>query len=359
MGKYKIAVIPGDGIGKEVIDEGVKVLKIIAANHPDLSFVFDYFPWGCEYYLQHQEMMPKDGMEILKGYDAIYLGAVGDPRVSDSLSLRELLLRIRKEFDQYINLRPIKLLKGITNPLANVSADDIDMIFIRENSEGEYYGSGAWLYPNTPNEVVIQNGVFSRFGCERVMRYAFELASKEKRTLTSISKGNALNYSMVFWDQIFNEMKSSYPNVETHTCLVDAASMYMVSDPRRFQIVVTSNLFGDILTDLGAAITGGMGIAAGANLNPERKFPSMFEPIHGSAPSIAGKKIANPIAAIISASQMLDHLGYPLQATEIVRAVETVLMAKQFRTPDLGGKSSTSEVGEAIAQLLISKRNEL
>ena len=352
MAKFKIAVIPGDGIGQEVIDEGVKVLNIIADNTADLSFVFDYFPWGCEYYLQHQEMMPKDGMEILKKYDAIYLGAVGDPRVSDSVSLRGLLLRIRKEFDQYINLRPIKLLKGITSPLANVRSDDIDMIFIRENSEGEYYGSGAWLYPNTQREVVIQNGVFSRFGCERVMRYAFELASKEKRTLTSISKGNALNYSMVFWDQIFNEMKSLYPDVETHTCLVDAASMYMVSDPKRFQIVVTSNLFGDILTDLGAAITGGMGIAAGANLNPERKFPSMFEPIHGSAPSIAGKKIANPIAAIISASQMLDYLGYPQQAAAIVSTVETVLMAQSCLTPDLGGTSSTNDVGEAIVQLL-------
>ncbi len=352
MNVHKIAVIAGDGVGPEVIGVAVKVLKAVAEMDGGFRFDFTDYPWGCEYYLKTGEMMPADGMEILKGYDALLLGAVGYPGVPDHISLRDLLLRIRHDFDEYINLRPVRLLKGAQCPLKDVPAEDIDMTFIRENSEGEYSGSGAWLYPNSPQEVVIQNGVFSRKGCERVIRYAFELARKEKKSLTSISKGNALNYSMVFWDQIFEEVSREYPDVETHSLLVDAASMFMVKDPKRFQIVVTSNLFGDILTDLGAAIAGGMGLAAGANLNPERTFPSMFEPIHGSAPDIAGQGIANPLASIWSASQLLDFFGYENWGKKLLDAMEEMLENKIALTPDQGGTASTTECGDALIELL-------
>ena len=352
MDTYKIAVIAGDGIGPEVIAEGIKVLDKAAELDGGFRFEFTHFPWGCEYYLGHGEMMPADGMETLSKFDAIFLGAVGDPRVPDNISLRDLLLIIRKGFDQYINLRPVKLLKGAPCPLKDAGTEDIDMIFIRENSEGEYSGSGAWLYKDQPGEVVIQNGVFSRMGCERVIRYAFELARKEKKSLTSVSKGNALNYSMVFWDQIFAEVSKEYPDVETHKLLVDAASMFMVKDPKRFQIVVTSNLFGDILTDLGAAIAGGMGLAAGANLNPEKKFPSMFEPIHGSAPDIAGKGLADPLATIWAASQMLEFFGHEDWGSKIIHGIETMLCEKAALTPDLGGSATTQEVGDAFCRLM-------
>ena len=297
-------------------------------------------------------MMPGDGIRILEGFDAIYLGAVGDPRVPDHISLWDLLLKIRKSFDQYVNLRPVKLLRGAPCPLKDAAREDIHMTFIRENSEGEYAGSGSWLFKGKPNEVVIQDGVFSRTGCERIIRYAFETARKEKQSLTSISKANALNYSMVFWDQIFQELSAEYPDVETHSYLVDAASMFMVKDPSRFQVVVTSNLFGDILTDLGAAIAGGMGLAAGANLNPERKYPSMFEPIHGSAPDIAGRGIANPMASVWAASQMLDFFGHEDWGTRVLEALEAVLEDGRILTPDLGGTASTSQVGDAIARKL-------
>ncbi len=352
MKTYQIASIPGDGIGPEVIREGIKVLDAIAAVDGSFRFNWTEFPWGCEYYLQHGKMMEEDGIDRLRSFDAIYLGAVGAPGVPDHVSLWGLLLAIRKSFDQYINLRPVKLLHGAPCPLKNVTPDDIHMTFIRENSEGEYAGSGAWLYKDQPNEVVIQNGVFSRYGCERVIRYAYDLARKEKKTLTSISKGNALNYSMVFWDQIFAEVGKEYPDVETSSLLVDAASMFMVRKPQRFEIVVTSNLFGDILTDLGAAISGGLGLAAGANLNPERKYPSMFEPIHGSAPRMAGKGVANPMAAIWSAAQMLEFFGYKEWSEKIVNAIETLLVQGAVLTPDVGGNASTSDVGDAIVSLL-------
>ncbi len=352
MKTYQIASIPGDGIGPEVIREGIKVLDAIAAVDGSFRFNWTEFPWGCKYYLQHGKMMEEDGIDRLRSFDAIYLGAVGAPGVPDHVSLWGLLLAIRKSFDQYINLRPVKLLHGAPCPLKNVTPDDIHMTFIRENSEGEYAGSGAWLYKDQPNEVVIQNGVFSRYGCERVIRYAYDLARKEKKTLTSISKGNALNYSMVFWDQIFAEVGKEYPDVETSSLLVDAASMFMVRKPQRFEIVVTSNLFGDILTDLGAAISGGLGLAAGANLNPERKYPSMFEPIHGSAPRMAGKGIANPMAAIWSAAQMLEFFGYKEWSEKTVNAIETLLVQGAVLTPDVGGSASTSDVGDAIVSLL-------
>jgi len=349
---YKMAVIAGDGIGPEVIAEGVKVLDAIAAADGSFKFEWTYFPWGCEYYLQHGKMMADDGIETLRGFDAIFLGAVGAPGVPDHISLWDLLLVIRKSFDQYVNLRPIKLLQGAPCPLKDVKREEIDMVFVRENSEGEYAGSGSWLYKNKPNELVIQNGVFSRVGCERIIRYAYELAKKEHKTLTSVSKGNALNYSMVFWDQIFKEVGAEYPEVETSSLLVDAASMFMIKDPKRFQVVVTSNLFGDILTDLGAAIAGGMGLAAGANLNPERSYPSMFEPIHGSAPDIAGKGIANPLASIWSASQILDFFGYEDLGLKVLKAIEQLLVEKTTLTPDVGGNAATSEVGDAIMAIL-------
>lgn len=350
MVTHKIAVIAGDGIGPEVIDEGIKVLNEVAKIDGGFSFEFTHFPWGCEYYKETGRMMAEDGIEQLKKFDAIFLGAVGAPGVPDHISLWDLLLIIRKSFDQYINLRPVKLLKGAPTPLKDVPTEDIDMVFVRENTEGEYAGSGSWLFKGKENEVVIQDGVFSRKGCERVIRYAYELAKSQNKSLTSISKANALNYSMVFWDQIFEEVGRDFPEVETHSYLVDAASMFMVKDPKRFEVVVTSNLFGDILTDLGAAIAGGMGLAAGANLNPERKFPSMFEPIHGSAPDIAGMGKANPLATVWSASQMLDFFGHTQWGERLIDCIEEVLCEKKVLTPDLEGTASTSEVGDEIVR---------
>ncbi|MDB5055128.1 MAG: tartrate dehydrogenase [Bacilli bacterium] len=349
---FKIAVIPGDGIGPEVIEEGVKVLKKVAELDTTFQLEFTYFPWGCEYYVKHGKMMDDDGMEALRSFDAIYLGAVGYPGVPDHISLWGLLLKIRKEFDQYVNIRPIQLLEGAPCPLKNVNKEDIDMVVIRENSEGEYAGAGDWLFKGKAEEVVLQTGVFSRKGTERIIRYGYETARRLNKSLTSISKGNALNYSMVFWDQVFEEVGKEYPDVRTHSYLVDAACMFMIKQPQRFEVIVTSNLFGDILTDLGAAIAGGLGLAAGANLNPERNYPSMFEPIHGSAPDIAGKGIANPLAAIWSASQMLDFFGYEAGAKTLLKAIEQVMVEKEVLTPDMEGTSSTVEVGNHIVSIL-------
>ncbi|USK39522.1 tartrate dehydrogenase [Cytobacillus firmus] len=352
MKNYKIAVIAGDGIGPEVIGEGIKVLNKVAEIDSGFSFDFTYFPWGCEFYTKHGKMMEDNGIETLKEFDAIYLGAVGFPGVPDHISLWDLLLRIRKEFQQYVNIRPVQLLKGAKTSLVDVKREDINMLFIRENTEGEYAGAGEWLFKGKPNEVVLQNSVFSRKGTERIIRYAFETARKEGRSLTSISKANALNYSMVFWDQVFEKVSAEYPDVETASYLVDAAAMLMVKDPKRFEVVVTSNLFGDILTDLGAAIAGGIGLAAGANINPEREYPSMFEPIHGSAPDIAGKGIANPLASIWSASQMLDFFGYENYGKQVLDAIEELLIEDQDLTPDMGGTASTSEVADRIIDLI-------
>ena len=335
-----------------MLAEGIKVLNKVAELDGTFAFEFTHFPWGCEYYLETGKMMDDDGIEQLKKFDAIYLGAVGAPGVPDHISLWDLLLRIRHDFDEYINVRPVKLLDGAPCPLAGCKKGDIDMIVIRENSEGEYAGAGAWLYKDQPNEVVLQTGVFSRKGTESVIRYAYELARREGKSLTSISKGNALNYSMVFWDQIFAEVGKEYPDVETHSLLVDAASMFFVKNPQRFEIVVTSNLFGDILTDLGAAISGGMGLAAGANLNPERKFPSMFEPIHGSAPDIAGQKKANPLASVWSASQMLDFFGHEDWGAKLIDVIETVMREAKVLTPDMGGTAHTDEVGDEVVRVL-------
>ena len=352
MKNHKVAVIAGDGIGPEVISQGMRVLDKVAALDGGFTFDFTSFDWGCEYYLKHGRMMAEDGIETLSHFDAIYLGAVGYPGVPDHISLVDLLLVIRKSFDQYVNLRPIKLLKGAPESLKGIKREAIDMLVVRENSEGEYSLEGNWFFKGKPNEVVVASNVFSRVGCERIIRYAFELARKQKKSLTSISKANALNYSMVFWDQIFGEVSKDYPDVKTHSYLVDAAAMFFVKDPGRFEIVVTSNLFGDILTDLGAAIAGGMGLAAGANLNPERNYPSMFEPIHGSAPDIAGKGLANPLASIWSASQMLDYFGEPHWAHLLLTGLETIMTEGQVLTQDMGGSSSTTQVTDRYLEIL-------
>ena len=353
MKHFNIAVIPGDGIGREVVAEGVKILKAIEKRDSEISFSFTEFPWGCEYYLKHGKMIDEDGIDQLLSFDAIYLGAVGYPGVPDHISLRDLLIKIRREFDQYVNLRPVTLLNPSLTPLKEKTEKDIDFLVIRENSEGEYAGAGDWLYKGKPEEVVLQTGVFSRKGTERIIRYAYEEARRSKRTLTSVSKGNALNYSMVFWDEVFEEVGKEYPEVETYSYLVDAASLYFVAEPERFEVVVTSNLFGDILTDIGAAITGGMGLATGANINPEKKYPSMFEPVHGSAPDIAGKGVANPIAAIWSVSQMLDFFGEEKWGKAVLSAIQAMLKDTEQLTSDMGGNASTSDVGDRFVELLI------
>ena len=348
----RIAVIPGDGVGPEVIQESEKVLKCIASMHAAIEFVLDEFPWGTQYYLDTGRMMPEDGLETLKVYDAILFGAVGSPRVKDHITLRELLLRIRFGFDQYVNLRPVRLLPNVPTPLARATPRDIDMVFVREGTEGEYAGLGDRLYSRTKREVALQTAAFSRFGTERVIRWAFELAQRDGRTVTSVSKGNALQYSGVLWDEVFDEVATEYPRTETRRLLVDAAAMFLVLEPQRFQVVVASNLYADILTDIGAAIMGGMGLAASANLNPERVYPAMFEPIHGSAPDIAGTGRANPIGAIWSVAMMLDYLGYGESSGFLMNAIEATVKDGKTRTPDLGGQASTSQVGDAIVSHL-------
>ena len=355
MKAYHVAVIPGDGIGRDVTNEAIKVLNAVAQKDGTFRFAFTEFPWGCEYYLKTGKMMDDDGMDVLKKFDAIFLGAVGYPDVPDHISLRDLLIKIRRGFDQYVNLRPIKLLKGADSVLKDVSPEDIDMLFIRENTEGEYCGLGSWEGKGTEDERVTQLSVFTRKGTERIIRYAFELARKNNTSCTSITKGNALNYSMVFWDKVFSEVAKEYPDVPTAQYMVDAASMFMVKDPKRFGVVVASNLFGDILTDLGAAISGGIGLAAGANINPEGNYPSMFEPIHGSAPDIAGKGIANPLASIWTAAMMLDHFGYGQYAQEVVDAIETLLVERKVGTPDLNGTATTRQVGDEIVRILSAR----
>lgn len=355
MKAYHVAVIPGDGIGRDVTDEVIKVLNAVAQKDGTFRFAFTEFPWGCEYYLKTGKMMDDDGMDVLKKFDAIFLGAVGYPDVPDHISLRDLLIKIRRGFDQYVNLRPIKLLKGADSVLKDVSPEDIDMLFVRENTEGEYCGLGSWEGKGTEDERVTQLSVFTRKGTERIIRYAFELARKNNTSCTSITKGNALNYSMVFWDKVFSEVAKEYPDVPTAQYMVDAASMFMVKDPKRFGVVVASNLFGDILTDLGAAISGGIGLAAGANINPEGNYPSMFEPIHGSAPDIAGKGIANPLASIWTAAMMLDHFDYGQYAQEVVDAIETLLVERKVVTPDLNGTATTRQVGDEIVRILSAR----
>ena len=344
----RIAVIAGDGIGREVIPAGMAAIEA-AARGTDLALSFTEFEWGCEYYARHGRMMDEDGLDQLGRFDAIYLGAVGAPTVPDHIAVWQLILPLRQRFDQYVNLRPMRLLPGLTSPLANRGAADIDMVCVRENSEGEYAGIGGPLHVGTPHEVAEQTGVFTRHGIERIVRYGFELASKRpRRMLASATKSNALQHSMVLWDEVAESLSKDYPAVAYRKYHVDALAARMVTHPDTVDVIVASNLFGDILTDLGAAISGSLGIAPGANINPERRYPSMFEPIHGSAPDIAGKGIANPIGAIWAGALMLDHLGRRDLHDRIVGAIERVVASGKDRTPDLGGRATTEQLSAAI-----------
>jgi tartrate dehydrogenase/decarboxylase / D-malate dehydrogenase len=345
---YKIAVIEGDGIGREVVPEGIRVLEA-AARRFDLSLSWEHFNWSCETYLKTGRMMPEDGLELLRPFDAIFLGAVGYPGVPDHTSLWGLLIPIRRAFKQYVNLRPIRLLEGIETPLSNRKAGEIDFCIIRENNEGEYSAVGGRLHQNTDLEMAIQETVFTRRGCDRIMTYAFELARTRKNHVTSATKSNGIVYTMPFWDERFSAISKKYPQVKTDQYHIDILTAHFVSHPDWFDVVVGSNLFGDILSDLGAAVVGSMGLAPSANLNPEREFPSMFEPVHGSAPDIAGKKIANPVAQIWSGAMMLDHLGEKEAARAVEEAIFKVLARRDPLTPDIGGRAGTEDMGKAIA----------
>jgi tartrate dehydrogenase/decarboxylase/D-malate dehydrogenase len=351
MKTYSIAVIPGDGVGKEVTPAAQRVLTAVG-NRFGARFDFEEFAWGADYYRLHQRMMPADALDLLRPKDAILLGAVGDPEIADNITLNGLLLPIRRGFDQFANVRPAVLYKGVTSPLARQV--DIDMVVVRENTEGEYAQVGGFLSEGRPDEVAIQTGVFTRRGIARVVRYAFELARKrnKKRRVCSITKSNAQGFSMVLWDRVFQEVAVEYPEISTESLLVDAAAMNFIRRPESFDVVVGSNLFGDILSDVSAIITGSIGLAPSANLDPTRRFPSMFEPVHGSAPDIAGRGVVNPLAAILSAGMLLDHLEMGEAAQGVERAVAAVLAEEKIRTADLGGSSSTGQVTDAVIERL-------
>lgn len=351
---FRIAVIAGDGIGREVIPAGMAAIEA-ATRGTGCLVAFTHLPWGCDYYLQHGRMMDERGMETLAGFDAIYLGAIGAPTVPDHIAVWELILPIRQRFEQYVNLRPMRLLPGVTSPLANRGAAAIDMVCVRENSEGEYSGVGGRVHVGTPHEVAEQTGVFTRHGIERILRYGFETAAaRPRRMLASATKSNALQYSMVLWDEVAESLRPEYPTVSFAKYHVDALAARMVTHPDTIDVIVASNLFGDILTDIGSAISGSLGIAPGANINPERRFPSMFEPIHGSAPDIAGKGIANPIGAIWAGALMLDHLGRRDIHDRMLSAIERVVASGDVRTPDLGGKATTKEMADAVTREISS-----
>ncbi|WP_448188639.1 tartrate dehydrogenase [Azospirillum sp. sgz301742] len=349
MERHRIAVIPGDGIGHEVVPEGIRVLEAIGRKF-DIAFQWDHLDWSCERFRKTGRMMPEDGIASIRNHDAIFLGAVGFPGVPDHVSLWGLLIPLRREFRQYVNLRPVRLFKGVPCPLAGRAPGDIDMMIVRENNEGEYSEIGGRLYAGTDKEVVVQETMFTRKGVDRILRYAFELAqNRPKKHLTSATKSNGIIHTMPFWDERFAAMKPAFADVKTDQFHIDILAAHFVRNPHWFDVVVGSNLFGDILSDLGPACTGTIAIAPSANLNPERQFPSMFEPVHGSAPDIAGKGIANPIGQIWSGAMMLDHLGRPDAGAAIVQAIERVLADADVRTPDMGGKANTRELGEAIA----------
>jgi tartrate dehydrogenase/decarboxylase/D-malate dehydrogenase len=353
--KYRIALIAGDGIGQEVVPEGVRVLEEVGRRF-GLSFDWDERPWGCEYYLRTGEMMPPDGLDGIRHHDAIYLGAVGFPGVPDHVSLWGLLLQIRRQFQQYVNLRPIRLMPNVESPLRDRVAGDIDIMLVRENTEGEYSDRGGTLHAGTEEETVVQESVFTRRGVDRILRFGFELARKrDRKRLTSATKSNGIALTMPFWDARAALMAGAFPDIQMDSYHIDILAAHFVLRPSRFDVVVASNLFGDILSDLGAACTGTIGIAPSANLNPEKNFPSMFEPVHGSAPDIFGRNVANPIGQIWSGAMMLDHLGHPDAARAIVAAIEAVL-AGGPRTPDLGGTANTQEVGRAIADTVATSK---
>ncbi len=348
MRQINLKLIPGDGIGMEVIHEARRTLECLADKHGGVRFKIDTMPWGCRYYLEHGRMMPEDGLKILADCDAILLGAVGFPGVPDHISL-QLLLPIRQQFDQYVNFRPVKLLEGLDSPLKVNSNSDIDFVVIRENTEGEYCGRGHTYEDPVKGPSVVQESHFSRHGTARIIRYAFEYTRRRGWTdVVSATKSNALNHSMVFWDGIFNEIRSDYPDIRSRCVHVDALAGWFILHPKSLRTVVASNLFGDILTDLGSAMLGGIGISPSANINPEKKFPSMFEPVHGSAPDIAGKGIANPVGALWSTALMLEHLGEQGMADSLMAALGGVLAERRVRTPDLGGTATTAQMADAV-----------
>jgi tartrate dehydrogenase/decarboxylase/D-malate dehydrogenase len=349
MKRFDVALIPGDGIGREVVPAGQRILDVVAEVHGGLRFRYQSHPWSCAYYLKHGSMMPADGLRRIGDSDAIFLGAVGFPGVPDHVSLWGLLIPIRRSFQQYACVRPVKLLPGVRSPLAGRGPQDIDFIVVRENNEGEYSSMGGRIYSDTPHEVVTQLNLFTRRGTERIIRYAFDLARrKKKKKVTSATKSNGIIFSMPFWDEVFWQVAKEYPGIAAEQMHIDALSARFVTHPQNFGVVVGSNLFGDILTDLGAAIAGSIGIGASANLNPEKKFPSCFEPVHGSAPDIVGKGIANPLGQIWSGALMLEHLGFAAAHDLVLKAMIAVLNAG-IKTPDLGGRAKTTDVTRAVA----------
>jgi tartrate dehydrogenase/decarboxylase/D-malate dehydrogenase len=348
---FRIAVIPGDGIGKEVVPEGIRVLDA-AGRRFGFEFAWHSFDWSCERYLDTGKMMPEDGLDQLRPFDAIFLGAVGRPDVPDHVSLWGLLIPIRRGFHQYVNLRPVRLFEGIETPLKNWKPGEIDFTIVRENNEGEYSKIGGRIFEGTEDEIAIQETVFSRRGVNRVLRFAFDLARRRQKHLTSATKSNGIIHTMPFWDECFRAMSVDYPDVRTDQYHIDILTAHFVRHPDWFDVVVGSNLFGDILSDLGPAVVGSIGIAPSANLNPERQFPSMFEPVHGSAPDIAGKGIANPVGQIWSGAMMLSDRGEREAADAVEQAIAATLAKAKVRTPDIGGSSSTEELGIAIANEL-------
>lgn len=352
MKKFEISVIPGDGIGREVMPEAIRVLDALADIHGGIKLGYQYYPWSCEYYLEHGVMMPEDGLARLAESDAVFLSAVGNPGlVPDHVSLWGLLVKIRREFEQVINIRPAKQMKGIASPLAN--PNDFDIIVVRENSEGEYSEVGGRIHRGE-DEVAIQNAIFTKKGTRRAMEYAFELARGRGLAVTSATKSNGIVHSMPFWDEVFKEVSAKHPDIKTNSVHIDALSAFLVTKPQTLDVIVASNLFGDILTDIGAAIMGSIGIAPAANINLNRKYPSMFEPVHGSAPDIFGRGIANPIGQIWTGKMMLDHLGEKELGHHLLSCIEEVL-EDGVKTPDIGGTATTTEVTNTIIEKLYKK----
>jgi tartrate dehydrogenase/decarboxylase/D-malate dehydrogenase len=350
--RYRIAVIPGDGIGKEVVPEGMRVLEA-AARRFGIAFDWDELPWSCDYYAKHGRMMPEDWAERIRHHDAMFFGAVGWPAsVPDHVSLWGSLIQWRRGFDQYVNLRPCRLMPGVPSPLANRKPGDIDFVVVRENTEGEYSSVGGRMFEGTEREVVFQESVFTRKGVDRILQFAFDLArARPAKHVTSATKSNGISITMPYWDERFRAMAAKHPDIRTDQYHIDILSAHFVQRPQVFDVVVGSNLFGDILSDLGPAVCGTIGIAPSANINPTREYPSLFEPVHGSAPDIAGKGIANPVGQIWCGAMMLEHLGHGDAAAAVMRAIERML-AEGPRTPDLGGKATTSELGRAIAEAI-------
>jgi len=355
MNTYRIAVISGDGVGSEVIPEGIKCLHALSEVIGNIEFKFHHFPWGSEYYLSHGTMMPEEGLGLLKSFDAIYLGAVGDPRIPDHTTLRGLLLPIKMNFDLYVGLRPVRLFKGIESALAKMNDQEIDIVVIRENTEGEYSNVGG-IVGVEDRELAVQSALFTRYGIERIMNFAFEYAKENgRKKVTSVTKSNAQQYGMRLWDRVVKEVSSRLPDIKTESKLIDAACMDVVRNPKGYDVIVGSNLFADILSDLTASITGGLGLAPGASFNPiNRSFPALFDPVHGSAFDIAGKGLANPIAAILTAKMMLDYFGETEASKLVLKAIKQNLAEGKVRTLDIGGHSKTHEVGDDLVRILRS-----